>query len=171
MSVSTADIRAAGGLEKWLARENKKITRESLMQQEGSSAEKQAYEVRKPQAYSWDYLSKMPGISKKPTPGKMNRWESEYAKFLCNCMFSEEIAGFKFEAFRLSLGGGVQYIPDFFVLENDESFSVHEVKGFWRDDARVKFKIAADRYPQFRFYECRKIGDLWDIRKKIGGGA
>lgn len=39
----------------------------------------------------------------------------------------------------------------------------HEVKGFWRDDARAKIKIAADLYP-FRFIAVMKR------RKKDGGG-
>jgi hypothetical protein len=39
----------------------------------------------------------------------------------------------------------------------------HEVKGFWTDDARVKIKVAADKYP-LQFIAIRKIP------KKNGGG-
>jgi hypothetical protein len=43
---------------------------------------------------------------------------------------------------------------------------MHEVKGFWRDDARAKIKIAADAYP-FRFFAIRKqpakAGGGWEV--------
>ena len=38
---------------------------------------------------------------------------------------------------------------------------MHEVKGFWRDDARVKIKVAADIYP-FRFLAIKKAKDGWE---------
>ena len=42
---------------------------------------------------------------------------------------------------------------------------MHEVKGFWMDDARAKIKIAADMYP-FRFLaikaKAKKNGGGWD---------
>jgi len=40
---------------------------------------------------------------------------------------------------------------------------MHEVKGFWQDDARVKIKVAADMYP-FRFIAVKPRA------KKDGGG-
>jgi hypothetical protein len=40
---------------------------------------------------------------------------------------------------------------------------MHEVKGFWTDDARVKIKVAADLYP-FRFIAAQALP------KKQGGG-
>jgi hypothetical protein len=40
---------------------------------------------------------------------------------------------------------------------------MHEVKGFWQDDARAKIKIAADLYPM-RFVAIRVQS------KKEGGG-
>ena len=45
---------------------------------------------------------------------------------------------------------------------------MHEVKGFWRDDARAKIKIAADLYP-FRFIAVqaapKKAGGGWTIEE------
>ncbi len=40
---------------------------------------------------------------------------------------------------------------------------LHEVKGFWTDDARVKTKVAADQYP-FRIIGVTKLP------AKAGGG-
>jgi hypothetical protein len=42
---------------------------------------------------------------------------------------------------------------------------MHEVKGFWQDDARAKIKIAADIFP-FRFIAIKGKS----IAKKNGGG-
>ncbi|EAA9058606.1 DUF1064 domain-containing protein [Salmonella enterica] len=45
---------------------------------------------------------------------------------------------------------------------------LHEVKGFWTDDARVKTKVAADQYP-FRIIgvtaKAKKAGGGWNIEK------
>ena len=48
----------------------------------------------------------------------------------------------------------------------DGQMEAHEVKGFWRDDARAKIKIAADQYP-FRFIavtaKAKKAGGGWSV--------
>ena len=36
----------------------------------------------------------------------------------------------------------------------NEQMEMHEVKGFWQDDARVKIKVAAQMYP-FRFLAAK----------------
>lgn len=45
---------------------------------------------------------------------------------------------------------------------------LHEVKGFWTDDARVKTKVAADQYP-FRIIgvtvKTKKEGGGWNIEE------
>lgn len=55
------------------------------------------------------------------------------------------------------------YTPDFAVMRADGALEVHEVKGFWTDDARVKIKVAADQYPM-RFIAVKVLP------KKQGGG-
>lgn len=44
------------------------------------------------------------------------------------------------------LGNGIRYTPDFFVFYEGRIFC-YEVKGFFRDDAAVKLKVAAEKYP------------------------
>jgi hypothetical protein len=45
---------------------------------------------------------------------------------------------------------------------------MHEVKGFWQDDARVKIKVAASIYP-FRFVavtaRAKKHGGGWAVEE------
>ena len=55
------------------------------------------------------------------------------------------------------------YTPDVMVMLPDGQLEVHEVKGFWEDDARVKIKTAADKFP-LKFVAIKKAA------KKNGGG-
>lgn len=54
----------------------------------------------------------------------------------------------------LTLGNGVRYTPDFstWAKLGDAFPAFFEVKGFMRDDAAVKLKVAAAMYPQFMFF-------------------
>ena len=64
---------------------------------------------------------------------------------------------------KLRLADKTFYTPDFAVMAGDGFMEMHEVKGFWTDDARVKIKVAADQYP-FRFIAFKAIP------KSRGGG-
>jgi hypothetical protein len=196
-SVSAKEIRKGGGLVQWLAREKlkKKIGGEkktSEMTQAGrfyaetgggleiekkfnhgaSRGEKTALRDGSPWLdidRRWAGLLEIPGIDLKPTPGRMNRMEEEHA--MINLLLNEDVLDCVFECFRLDIGGGVKYIPDFFRANRDGSYSVDEVKGFMRDDAMIKIKIAAGLYPQFVFrLWTKKTGLGWESRiiKKVG---
>lgn len=96
-------------------------------------------------------------------PGVMNGTEAEYAKLLEELRVSGEIAWWKFEAIKLKLAENTTYTPDFFVMLSTGHLQAHEIKGFWRDDARVKIKVASEMFP-FKFVAVRKKP------KKDGGG-
>jgi hypothetical protein len=82
--------------------------------------------------------------------GAMNKTEEAYAAHLEVLRRAGEVLWFKFEGVKLRLADSTFYSPDFVVMGRDRELQMHEVKGFWRDDARVKVKVAADQYP-FRF--------------------
>ena len=100
--------------------------------------------------------------------GAMNNTEAEYARLLDARKHAGDVAWWKFEGLRLRLGDGCGYTPDFSVMLQDGSMECHEVKGFWRDDARAKIKVAADQYP-FRFIavtkEPKKDGGGWKVEE------
>jgi hypothetical protein len=48
------------------------------------------------------------------------------------------------------------------ILANGE-VEMHEVKGFWRDDALVKIKVAAAMHP-YRFIAVQWKSGTWDMR-------
>jgi hypothetical protein len=95
--------------------------------------------------------------------GKMNKTEEGYDAHLWNLRRAGEVIWHKFEAVKLRLADNTFYTPDFAVLVADGVLEMHEVKGFWEDDARVKIKVAADIYP-FRFKAFKPRA------KKNGGG-
>jgi len=95
--------------------------------------------------------------------GKMNQTEAAYAEHLRALQHAGEILWFRFEGIKLRLADNTFYTPDFAVLAADGVMELHEVKGFWQDDARAKIKIAADQYP-FRFIAVR-------VRPKKDGGG
>ncbi len=96
--------------------------------------------------------------------GTQNKTEAAYeATVLRPGMMSGDIAWYRFEGLKLRLADNTFYTPDYAVMLSGGQIEVHEVKGFWTDDARVKIKVAADQYP-FRFIAVRALS------KKDGGG-
>lgn len=95
--------------------------------------------------------------------GQMNKTEAAYAERLRALQHAGEILWHRFEGIKLRLADNTFFTPDFAVLAADGVMELHEVKGFWQDDARAKIKIAADQYP-FRFIAVR-------VRPKKDGGG
>lgn len=95
--------------------------------------------------------------------GEKNKTEDAYGKHLEQRQHARDILWFAFEPVKLRLADNTFYTPDYGVIAADGVLELHEVKGFWQDDARVKIKVAADKYP-FRFIAVKPIA------KKNGGG-
>ena len=91
----------------------------------------------------------------------MNKTEAAYDRHLELRRMAGEVAWYGFEAAKLRLAYKTFYTPDFLVILADGEVQFHEVKGFWRDDARVKIKIAAEQLP-FRFLAIHKTKDGWE---------
>jgi hypothetical protein len=92
----------------------------------------------------------------------MNRTEAAYAQRLELQRQAGEVVWFKFEAVKLRLADATFYTPDFAVMLADGVMEMHEVKGFWEDDARVKIKVAAAMYP-FRFIAIQHKRGTWSV--------
>jgi len=100
--------------------------------------------------------------------GAMNKTEQAYAANLERLRQAGYIAWFKFEGVKLRLADNTFYSPDFAVMTAEGMMQMHEVKGFWQDDARVKIKVAADLYP-FEFIavkvKAKKDGGGWSVEE------
>ena len=117
-----------------------------------------------------------------------NRWEKEYALELEARRQAGNVLWWGYQAIKLRLADRTWYTPDFAVLEFQQASLVlrpgegrptimpklpeipklHfiEIKGFMRDDANVKFKVAAEQFPCFcfRMYGRAKSGG-WELMK------
>lgn len=80
-------------------------------------------------------------------PGEMNKSEANYAKHLELRKQAGEILWWTFEGMKFRLTDNTFYTPDFPVMRADGVLEMHEFKGHWQDDARVKIKVAASLYP------------------------
>lgn len=93
-------------------------------------------------------------------PGVMNKLEREYATHLALRKAAGEISDFWFEGIKLKLADRTYYTPDYLVQFADGTLELHETKGHWEDDARVKVKLAASLFP-FRIVAVKKQGSGW----------
>ena len=92
--------------------------------------------------------------------GQMNCTEAAYALKLEAMKQRGEILWYSFEAVKLRLAASTFYSPDFVVMNAAREIEMHEVKGFWRDDARVKIKVAAEMFP-FVFVAVQLVRKEW----------
>ena len=95
---------------------------------------------------------------------RMNGLETRRAAELEALKRAGEIRSYQFEALKLVLADRTTYTPDFLVELNDRALVLEETKGHWRDDARVKIKVAARLFPMFRFVA------LTPRKRREGGG-
>jgi len=91
----------------------------------------------------------------------MNKLEHAYSESLKMSAMAGEIQSFMFEPIKLKLAPNTTYTPDFMVVSKDDIIELHEVKGFWEDDARVKIKVAATIFPQFQFKAFTRKKGMW----------
>lgn len=103
--------------------------------------------------------------------GELNKTEEAYRQYLEARILAKEIVWYQFEPFTLKLAPKTTYTPDFLVQLASGHLEVHEVKGFWQEDARVKIKVAAQMFPVFKFIAVQKAdkddapGDGWKVEE------
>ena len=145
--VKAPAIRAAGGLQSWMR-----------AMERGAAGKKRKKPEQEPLPPRWRPLLDIPGVDRKPVPGKMNTWEREFSRRLDLEMLAGIIVDWRYEVFRFTIAENRLFIPDFVTLLPDGSFAAQEVKGHEREDAMVKFDVAAYRYPRVRFAMWAKDG-------------
>lgn len=73
----------------------------------------------------------------------MNGTERACLELLEAARIAGTVREYHFEAVTLKLAHDRRYTPDFLVVRPDGACELHEVTGFWRDDARAKTRVAA----------------------------
>ena len=96
----------------------------------------------------------------------MNGLEQRYAERLGRRLASGEIKSWGFERVKLRLADGAWFVPDFDVTLADGSLEFHETKGFMREAAALRLKVAADRFPM-AFFVVRRVEAGWAL-KRVG---
>lgn len=86
----------------------------------------------------------------------MNRLETDYWSYLDMLKTIGEVHDFRFESLKFKMANRTFYTPDFLVIKPDGAVEIHEVKGFWEDDARVKIKVIAEQHSWFIFIGVTK---------------
>ena len=92
-------------------------------------------------------------------PRGMNKLELGYATHLGFHQAAGAIRWWAFEALKFRLADRTWYTPDFVIEFADGHMEVHETKGHWREDARIKIKVAAVQFPWLIFYGITKDKD------------
>lgn len=112
----------------------------------------------------------MPARSPIPRRGRMNKTEAAYAQHLELLVRAKQIRSWAFEPIRLRLAKGAWYTPDFLVVRLDRSMELHEVKGFMREAAHLRLKVAAQEHPEFLFVVVKRgsQGHPWSMRAVTG---
>ena len=96
--------------------------------------------------------------------GTMNKTEAAYSKYLEVQKQFGDVLWFAFEPMNLRIADKCFYKIDFLVMVKNGQLECHEVKGFWTDDALVKIKAAAAKFP-FRFVSVKLVKDEWEFRE------
>lgn len=95
----------------------------------------------------------------------LNKTERAYYDHIINTMSFHALW---VQQINLRLAKKTWYRPDFVMWTYRGEIRVMEVKGFMRDDAAVKVKMAAEIYRQFRFFVVTKKklkdGGGWDYK-------
>lgn len=88
----------------------------------------------------------------KPRRGRLNKLEARFQReFLQRKRDKGDLLWYDFEALKFRLADGAWYTPDFVSEDMHGSMVAWETKGFWREAARIRIKVAADKYPWIRF--------------------
>lgn len=104
------------------------------------------------------YLGKVDGGRARHESGKMNGLEKRYATHLDLRKTTGEILDWKFEPLKLKLAPATFYNPDFGIWMASGRLELHETKGHWEDDARVKIKWAGKDFGNW----FGVVGVQWD---------
>jgi hypothetical protein len=91
-----------------------------------------------------------PPARERPADG-MNGLERSFRDRLDAALHRRAISVYWREGIKLRLAGRTWYTPDFAVYTWADGFTLVEVKGYMREDAAVKIKVAATLFPYWKF--------------------
>lgn len=150
-TVSAREVQAAGGLDKWSAKEAQ--GRQVNSPAPVGSADQSRARAAVPQAKGRKPVDQFVGYDVE----RMNKLEAMYAAHLEALRRAGKIVFWRYESAKFRLADRTWYTPDFYIMRADGTLEIHETKGFWEDDARVKIKVTAEQFPELQF-----VAVQWD---------
>lgn len=93
--------------------------------------------------------------------GYASKLEARYAQHLELLLRAGELSWWAYEPLSLQIAKGARYRPDFIVIEASGAISARETKGFMREAAQVRLRVAARAFPWLRFVLVRSEGGAW----------
>lgn len=90
------------------------------------------------------------------------------AAFLAYLQASDQYADILPQSVTLLIANGCRYTPDFLAVDQSlgsSALTAYEVKGFMRDDAGVKLKVAASKYPWIKFILVWRKAGAWQMQE------
>ena len=115
-------------------------------------------------------FEKFAGELKPKTPQAMtdeDRLNGLEKRFLAYLRSLPNIDRIYIQAINFKLAWDTRYLPDFFTVSTDGKFSAWEVKGFMRDDARVKMHVFARMYPWIQVFLVTHKNGKWQIENVL----
>lgn len=92
---------------------------------------------------------------------KLNKTERAYHQHLV-CMNYQWLG---VQNITLKLANDCRLTPDFAYLDKDGHLVMIDVKGFQREDALIKMKVAARMFPWIRFAIVKKDASGWNYKE------
>lgn len=159
-TVSAREIKAAGGLQKW---------KEKAAQ---APAQSHSPKRKEDEIDKYRNLSILP-LAKGRRPknrrvgyeaDRMNETETKYAELLETQRRAGEILFWRYESVKFRLADRTWYTPDFYIMRPDGTIEIHETKGWMEDDANVKIKSVAEKYPEFKVVLVKLVKGKWEYK-------
>lgn len=116
--------------------------------------------ARLPHSVVQDAGVKKSEMTIKPTTdeAKLNKTERAYMQYI-------SLLGYVWigvQNITLKLGNDTRFTPDFSTIDADGNLRFIDVKGFQREDALIKIKVAARLFPFAEFVIVKKNKSGWD---------
>jgi len=159
-NVSSAEVKAAGGLDKWAAKA-------AQTPPQPRPVAKSATVRKAPQARGRRPQNRLVGYD----ADRMNKTEAKYAEHLENQRRAGKILFWRYESVKFRLADRTWYTPDFYIMRPDGTIEIHETKGWMEEDANVKIKTTAEQFPEFMFVLVKLNKGEWTFKRYRTGDA
>jgi hypothetical protein len=94
-----------------------------------------------------------------------SKLERTYAlQYLTPLVHAGQLKDWKYEALKFRLADGSWFTPDFAVVLLNGAHEIHELKGWMREAARVRFLVARELFPSYRWRMIEKKAGAWTER-------